>query len=97
MPATYTFDVVSTLDGFASFEYGDWGPFWGKGGPELLDHRLVSGTLEGPLDWPGSTVVSGDAVDIVARLKEDSEYRCARTAAVVEPGADGRRLSTGSS
>ena len=119
MPATYTFDVVSTLDGFASFESGDWGPFWGKGGPELLDHRLaaysedqrlvlgantyrqfvellgpsteaekldplnarmrslpltvVSSTLEGPLDWPGSTVESGDAVDIVARLKEESE------------------------
>jgi dihydrofolate reductase len=119
MPATYTFDVVSTLDGFASFEGGDWGPFWGKGGPELLDHRLaayseeqrlvlgantyrqfvqllgpsteadkldplnarmrslpltvVSSTLEGPLDWPGSTVESGDAVDIVARLKEESE------------------------
>ena len=119
MPATYTFDVVSTLDGFASFEGGDWGPFWGKGGPELLDHRLavyskeqrlilgantyrqfvellgpsteaetldplnarmrtmpltvVSSTLEGPLDWPGSTVESGDAFDIVARLKEESE------------------------
>jgi dihydrofolate reductase len=119
MPATYSFDVVSTLDGFASFESGDWGPFWGKGGPELLDHRLaayseeqrlvlgattyrqfvellgpsteaakldplnarmrslpltvVSSTLEAPLDWPGSTVVSGDAVDIVARLKQESE------------------------
>jgi dihydrofolate reductase len=119
MPATYTFDIVSTLDGFASFEGGDWGPFWGKGGPELLDHRLaayseeqrlvlgantyrqfvellgpsteaekldplnarmrslpltvVSSTLERPLDWPGSTVESGDAVDIVARLKEESE------------------------
>jgi dihydrofolate reductase len=119
MPATYTFDVVSTLDGFASFEGGDWGPFWGKGGPELLDHRLadyseeqrlvlgantyrqfvallgpsteadkldplnfrmrslpltvVSSTLEAPLDWPGSTVERGDAVDIVARLKEESE------------------------
>ena len=42
MPATYSFDVVSTLDGFASFESGDWGPFWGKGGPELLDHRLAA-------------------------------------------------------
>ena len=119
MPATFTFDIVSTLDGFASFEGGDWGPFWGKGGPELLDHRLaaysedqrlvlgantyqqfvallgpsseaekldplnarmrslpltvVSSTLEGPLDWAGSTVESGDAVDIVARLKEESE------------------------
>jgi dihydrofolate reductase len=34
---------------------------------------VVSATLEGPLDWPGgATVVSGDAVDIVARLKEES-------------------------
>jgi dihydrofolate reductase len=119
MAATYTFDIVSTLDGFAAFEGGDWGPFWGKGGPELLDHRLaayredqrlvlgantyrqfvqllgpsteaakldplnarmrslpltvVSSTLEAPLDWPGSTVERGDAVEIVARLKEESE------------------------
>ena len=42
MPATYTFDVVSTLDGFASYEGGDWGPFCGKGGQELLDHRLAA-------------------------------------------------------
>ena len=42
MPATYTFDVVSTLDGFASFEGADWGPFWGKGGPELLAHRQAA-------------------------------------------------------
>jgi dihydrofolate reductase len=34
---------------------------------------VVSTTLEGPLDWPDATVVSGDAVDIVARLKEESE------------------------
>ena len=33
---------------------------------------VVSTTL-GPLDWPNATVVSGDAVDIVARLKEESE------------------------
>jgi hypothetical protein len=46
MSATYTFDVVSTLDGFASFEGGDWGPFWGKGGPELLDHRLAADSEE---------------------------------------------------
>jgi hypothetical protein len=32
----------------------------------------VSSTLEGPLDWPDATVVSGDAVDVVARLKEKS-------------------------
>jgi dihydrofolate reductase len=120
MTATYTFDVFSTLDGFGSFSGGNWGGYWGKQGPELLDHRLalydaeqrmvfgantyrffgqvlassteeseagdpwvtrmrsmpatvVSTTLEGPLDWPNATVVRGDAVDVVARLKEESE------------------------
>ena len=34
---------------------------------------VVSTTLEGPLDWPDATLVSGDPVDIVARLKEESE------------------------
>ena len=34
---------------------------------------VVSTTLEGPLDWPDATVVSGDAVNVVARLKEESE------------------------
>ena len=34
---------------------------------------VVSNTLEGPLDWPNATVVSGDAVEVVARLKEQSE------------------------
>src|SRR5436190_644852 len=34
---------------------------------------LVSTTLEGSLDWPDATVVSGDAVDVVARLKQESE------------------------
>ncbi|MFG2615935.1 dihydrofolate reductase family protein [Streptomyces anulatus] len=121
MTATYTFDVFSSLDGFGSYDGdGDWGGYWGKQGPELLDRRLslygedqrmvfgahtyrefvrllgpgtkesgvgdawvtrmrnlpatvVSSTLEGPLDWPDATVVNGDAVDVVARLKEESE------------------------
>jgi dihydrofolate reductase len=120
MTATYTFDVFSSLDGYGSHSGGDWGGYWGKQGPELLDHRLalyseeqrmvfgantfrqfvrmlassteesgvldpwvtrmrsmpatvVSTTLKGPLDWPNGTVVSGDAVDVVARLKEESE------------------------
>ena len=34
---------------------------------------VVSSTLEGPLDWPDATIASGDAVDVVARLKEESE------------------------
>jgi dihydrofolate reductase len=54
-------------------------------GPELADsdplaHRMrtmpttvVSSTLEGPVDWPDATIVSGDAVDAIARLKEESD------------------------
>ncbi|MQA95581.1 MAG: deaminase [Streptosporangiales bacterium] len=38
-----------------------------------LPTTVVSTTLEGPLDWPDATVASGDAVDVVARLKEESE------------------------
>jgi dihydrofolate reductase len=34
---------------------------------------VVSTTLEEPLDWPNATVVSGDAVDVVAQLKEESD------------------------
>ena len=117
MTASYTFDVFSSLDGYGSHN-GDWGGYWGKQGPELLDHRLrsyspeqrmvfgantyrafaqmaatpedrkvgewvrrmrsqpvtvVSTTLSGPLDWPNATVASGDAVDVVAQLKEASD------------------------
>src|SRR3954453_63980 len=39
MPATYTFDVFSSLDGYGAAS-GDWAGYWGKQGPELLDHRL---------------------------------------------------------
>lgn len=119
MTATYTFDVFASLDGFAAAG-GDWTGYWGKQGPELLDHRLalyeadqrmvfgartyrlftrmlaastedsdvrdpwvtrmrnlpatiVSSTLDAAPDWPDATVVRGDAVDVVARLKEKSE------------------------
>ncbi|MFF2097025.1 dihydrofolate reductase family protein [Streptomyces sp. NPDC058202] len=118
MTVTYTFDVFSSLDGFGAAG-GNWTGYWGKQGPELLDHRLalydeaqrmvfgantyrafarmlaestedsdvrdpwvtrmrnlpttvVSSTLEGPLDWPDAEVASGDALDVVARLKKDS-------------------------
>jgi dihydrofolate reductase len=33
---------------------------------------VISSTLRGPLDWPDATLVSGDAVDIVTRLKKES-------------------------
>jgi dihydrofolate reductase len=119
MSATYTFDVFSSLDGYGSHS-GNWGGYWGKQGPELLDHRLalyseeqrmvfgantyrlfaqflatepedsevrdpwvtrmvnlpatiVSNTLAGRLDWADGTLASGDAVDVVARLKEESD------------------------
>ncbi|MEU1478415.1 dihydrofolate reductase family protein [Streptomyces sp. NPDC001668] len=119
MTATYTFDVFSSLDGYGAAG-GDWSGYWGKQGPELLEHRdalygaeqrmvfgattyrafarmlaessegddvrdpwvtrmrnlpttVVSRTLEDTLGWPDATVVSGDAVDVVARLKKESE------------------------
>jgi dihydrofolate reductase len=119
MPATYTFDVFSSLDGFGTAT-GNWTGYWGKQGPELLDHRLatyrdeqrmvfgantyrafaamlaessddadvhdawvtrmrelpatvVSTTLEGPLDWADVTLVRGNAVDVVARMKDESD------------------------
>ncbi|MFI0267030.1 dihydrofolate reductase family protein [Streptomyces luteogriseus] len=119
MTAIYTFDVFSSLDGFGAAG-GDWTGYWGKQGPELLDHRLalyeeeqrmvfgadtyrafarmlasstegsdvrdpwvtrmrslpttvVSTTLEGPLDWPDATLMSGDAIDVVSRLKAESD------------------------
>src|SRR6058998_1053068 len=38
-----------------------------------LPATVVSTTLEGPLDWPDATLVRGDAVSVVARLKEESK------------------------
>ena len=50
--------------------------------PEVLDPwvtrmrnlpaTVVSRTLQEPLDWPDAAVASGDAVDVVARLKDES-------------------------
>jgi dihydrofolate reductase len=118
MTATYTFDIFTSLDGNASYgPPGDWGGYWGKQGPELLDRRLaaydgeqrvvlgattfglflqmlpaagedrdpwldrmlslpatiVSSKLQGPFDWPDATVAGGDAAQIVARMKEESD------------------------
>ena len=43
MTMTYTFDVFSSPDGFGSYDTnsGNWGGYWGKQGPELLEHRLA--------------------------------------------------------
>jgi dihydrofolate reductase len=38
-----------------------------------LPTTVISTSLEGPLDWPDATVVRGDAVEVVARLKEESD------------------------
>jgi dihydrofolate reductase len=55
MAALYTYDILTTLDGFASYgPDGDWGGYWGKQGPEFLarrqeqssaDFRLVLGAV----------------------------------------------------
>jgi dihydrofolate reductase len=37
-----------------------------------LPATIVSNTLNEPLDWPDATLVRGNAVDVVARLKEES-------------------------
>ncbi len=38
-----------------------------------LPTTVVSTTLDGPLDWPDAAIVSGDAVEVVARLKQQSD------------------------
>ncbi len=62
MTATYTFDIFSTLDGYGSPGGGDWGGYWGKQGPELLDHRLASFSEEQRL------ILGGDTYRLFARF-----------------------------
>jgi dihydrofolate reductase len=38
-----------------------------------LPTTVVSSTIEEPLDWPDATVARGDAAEVVARLKEESD------------------------
>ena len=45
MTATYTYDIFMSLDGFGAAD-GDWGGYWGKQGPELLEHRLAQYSQE---------------------------------------------------
>lgn len=40
MTARYTFDVFSSLDGYGAAS-ANWSGYWGKQGPELLEHRLA--------------------------------------------------------
>ena len=53
MTATYTFDVFSSLDGFGAAG-GDWTGYWGKQGPELLEHRLAEVLVRSPDAGHGS-------------------------------------------
>ena len=56
MTATFTFDVFSSLDGFGSPGLdSDWGGYWGKQGPELLEARLASFETEQRMVFGGST------------------------------------------
>lgn len=120
MTAVYTWDVFSTLDGYGSFVDGaDWGGYWSKQGPELLEHRaalfeteqrlvfgattfremagiwssgidpllvdewntrlrrmpaiVLSSTLDDTLGWPDASIERGDAAEVVARLKQESD------------------------
>ena len=41
MTATYTYDVFSSVDGFGTARAGTWPGYWGKQGPDLLEHRLA--------------------------------------------------------
>ncbi|WP_375424629.1 dihydrofolate reductase family protein [uncultured Friedmanniella sp.] len=34
---------------------------------------VISSTLQGPVDWPDATVLGGDGVEIVRRMKEESD------------------------
>jgi dihydrofolate reductase len=34
---------------------------------------VISSTLQGPFDWPDATVATGDAVDVVRRMKDESD------------------------
>ena len=38
-----------------------------------LPTTVISSTLRGPLDWPDATVACGDAVEIVRRMKDESD------------------------
>ncbi len=40
MSTTYTFDVFSSLDGYGAGT-DEWSGYWGKQGPELLEHRAT--------------------------------------------------------
>ncbi len=70
MTATYTFDIFSTVDGYSSHN-GDWGGYWGKQGPELLDHRLAVYGTEQRMVFGATTY--REFVQMLASSTEDPE------------------------
>jgi hypothetical protein len=72
VPATYTFDVFSSLDGYGSVS-ANWGGYWGKQGPELLDHRLALYEPEQKMVF-GANIYRAFA-RMLAESGEDSEVR----------------------
>ena len=67
MTAIYTWDVFSTLDGYGSYgEGGDWGGYWGKQGPELLEHRAALSRRPSS-GWSSGPPPSGRSLQIMAR------------------------------
>jgi dihydrofolate reductase len=70
--ATYTFDVFTSLDGFGAAG-GDWAGYWGKQGPELLEHRLDLYSQDQRLVL-GATTYRAFA-QMLASSTEDSEVR----------------------
>src|SRR3954463_16488604 len=74
MPATYTFDIFSSLDGYGSYgPPGDWGGYWGKQGPELLAHRLESFGSEQRMVFGATTF--RQFVQMLAESTEESGVR----------------------
>ena len=73
MAATYTFDVFSSLDGFGSASGGDWGGYWGKQGPELLEHRLALYNEQQQMVFGANTFRL--FVEMLASSTEESDVR----------------------
>ncbi len=63
-----TYRQVAQLLDVTEFDADDWNMRM-----LAMPATVVSSTLQGPLDWPNATVVGGDAVELITRLKEKSE------------------------
>jgi hypothetical protein len=71
LTATYTYRQFAQMLGSATEESGVGDPWVSR--MRSLPTTVVSSMLEEPLDWPDATVARGDAVDVIRRLKQESE------------------------